>query len=103
MLLSADLAEFEDAVNQAIKVKLSQTQFDALVIFAYNIGKGAFLTSSAVKLINDPNDPTVSPEFPTLESAWKAFRWDDGVEVPGMINRRQAEWTLFTTGVYQPW
>ena len=37
-----DLKIFERAVNGAVKVPLTQNQFDALVSLSYNIGVGAF-------------------------------------------------------------
>lgn len=46
------LEAFEAAVNNAVKVPLTQNQFDALVSFAYNVGTGAFAASTMVKRIN---------------------------------------------------
>jgi len=46
------LEAFEAAVNNAVKVPLTQNQFDALVSFAYNVGTGAFSSSTMVKRIN---------------------------------------------------
>lgn len=50
--LANRLREFEDAVTDAVTVDLSQNQYDALVSFAYNVGAGAFSSSTLVKLIN---------------------------------------------------
>lgn len=50
--LAKDLARFEAAVNNAVKVELDQHQFDALVSFAFNVGTGAFEGSTMLRLIN---------------------------------------------------
>ncbi|MGR4070488.1 type VI secretion system PAAR protein [Billgrantia sp. C5P2] len=99
-LFEEDLAPFVQAVNRAIETPLMQHQFDAAVMLAYNIGVGAFTSSSAVKLINDPE--AVTP-YPTLEEAWKAWNKSQGVLNRGLINRRAAEWEMYTKGVYERW
>ena len=50
--LRADIARFEDAINDSVTVGLEQYQFDALVSFAYNVGIGAFKSSTLLKRIN---------------------------------------------------
>src|SRR5262245_35239507 len=51
-------------IRDFIKVTLSQTQFDACCDFAYNVGVGAFVSSTLLKKINNnPNDPTIRNEF----------------------------------------
>lgn len=49
--LRADLDRFEAAVNTATAA-LTQHQFDALVSFAFNVGVGAFTSSTLLKNIN---------------------------------------------------
>ena len=51
-LLTRDLRVAEGHVNDAVKVKLTQNQFDALVSFTYNLGGGAFRSSTLLKLLN---------------------------------------------------
>lgn len=51
-LLIKDAAIHEAAVNKAVKVPLTQNQFDALVSLSFNIGTGGLSTSSLVKAIN---------------------------------------------------
>lgn len=96
-LLADDLKEFEDAVKRAVNVPLSQQQFDALVIFAFNIGAAGFRASSALKMINDPRQVT---PYPTLERAWKAWNKSQGVECEGLNNRRALEWRIWSKGIY---
>jgi lysozyme len=50
-----DLVQFETAVRRAVKVDLTQGQFDALVSFAFNIGIGGFRKSTVVRRLNEGN------------------------------------------------
>ena len=54
-LFSTDVARFESAVNLAINVPLSQSQFDSLVSFSYNVGVSAFSGSTLVRTLNSGN------------------------------------------------
>ncbi|MGR5235891.1 glycoside hydrolase family protein [Vibrio alfacsensis] len=100
LLFAKDVKPFQDAVRNSLKVSVSQSQFDAMVIFAFNIGVGGFKESSALKLINDPESKT---SYPSLEKAWKAWNKSQGKTNKGLINRRVCEWTIFTEGVYRGW
>lgn len=51
-LLAQDVAPAEAEVNEHVKVPLTQDQFDALVIFVFNIGNGGFMSSSVLAAIN---------------------------------------------------
>jgi len=51
--LMADLAPFEDMINTEVHAPLSQSQFDALCSFAFNIGPKAFLQSDTLRAINN--------------------------------------------------
>lgn len=99
-LFTDDLEPFVNAVNTHINVQLNQHEFDALVIFVYNIGISAFASSSAVALINDPNAQT---DYDSLEDAWKAWNKSQGQVMQGLINRRNAEWRIYSEGVYESW
>ena len=99
-LLNKDLAPFENKVKTAIKAKLTQNEFDALVILAYNIGQTAFANSSVVKLINNPSATT---PYPSLEKAWKAWNKSQGAVMRGLTNRRNAEWNIYTQAIYKRW
>jgi lysozyme len=50
--LRADLDRFEDAINDSVTVGLEPYQFDALVSFSFNVGVGAFKTSTLLRKIN---------------------------------------------------
>lgn len=97
-LLRADIAIAELAVRDNITVPLTQNQFDALALLAYNIGTKNFANSTVVKYVNNPDlkDNT----YPTLESAWKAWKRSQGKTSNGLINRRQNEWNMYNQGIY---
>ena len=94
-LLRADIATSEHIVQKNIHVPLSQNQYDALVIFVYNIGGAAFAESTVVKYINNPNFH--SDKYKTLESAWMAWNKSGGREVTGLTRRRIQELNLFNS------
>jgi type VI secretion system secreted protein VgrG len=100
LLFQADIGPYVDKVNEVITADLKQHEFDALVIFAYNIGEEGFATSSAAKLVNDPD---ASTPYPDLESAWKAWNQSQGKINRGLINRRAAEWDMYSRNIYRYW
>lgn len=87
-LLTRDLKVAEGHVNDAVKVKLTQNQFDALVSFVYNVGGGAFRSSTLLKLLNAGDYEGAANQLP---------RWnkDNGKVIPGLTNRRHEERDLF--------
>lgn len=91
-LLRADLSTAEAAVRNSITVPLAQHQFDALVSLVFNIGGGAFAGSTVRQRIN-----TRAPESDT-EEAWKRWNKVGAQVVQGLVNRRDAEWQLYSTG-----
>lgn len=97
-LLCQDLETAEHAVQHNVIVTLSQNQYDALVIFAYNIGAKNFAKSTVVKYINNPE--FYSSIYSTLKSAWMAWDKIGNCVNVGLHNRRNKEWNLFSMGVY---
>jgi lysozyme len=51
-LLAQDVRPREQFVEQVVKVSLNQNEFDALVSFVFNIGNGAFQSSTALRKLN---------------------------------------------------
>lgn len=88
LALQEDLAWAQTAVNQLVRVSLTQNMFDALVSFVYNVGETAFRKSTLLRLLNQGNYTEVSKQF----ERWK---FDNGKEVKGLLNRREAERALF--------
>ena len=99
-LFAKDLAPFVEAVSSNIRVGVQQYEFDALVIFAFNIGKAGFAKSSVVKLINDP---PAEDALTHLEVAWKAWNKSQGKVMKGLVNRRRCEWQIYTEARYERW
>lgn len=88
LLLSA-LKTFEKHVDTYTRDDITQSQFDALVCFAYNVGVGALKTSTLLKLVNtNPNNPLIKNEF---------LKWNKaaGKVLKGLTIRRQAEAELY--------
>ena len=85
-----DVAWAEECVNRAVRLLLSQQEFDALVSLCFNIGCPNFSGSTLVKLLNEtPADfDGASAEF---------LKWDKqhGQVLAGLENRRKAEQELF--------
>lgn len=72
-----------------------QTQFDALVSFAYNLGTGIIgnPSTSMGGAVARRHDAEIAAAFLLYDKA-------DGRTLPGLERRRQAERKLFTTGRY---
>lgn len=92
-ILMRDLRQFEQAVEQAVKVELNDSQFAALVSFAYNIGVGAFKKSSLLKKLNKGDYDAVPAEL---------MKWVNagGRRLQGLVNRRSAEGGLWAKGEF---
>lgn len=99
-LFRSDLAPFVTTVGDVVTALVSQSEFDALVMLAFNIGRGSFARSSAVRLVNDPSAVTA---YRTLEEAWKAWNKSQGKVMKGLDNRRNCEWNVYARGIYQGW
>ena len=87
-ILTADLKRFESAVNNAVKVTLTQNQFDALVSLAFNIGEGAFARSTLVNKLNAVDKKGAAEQFLVWKNA-------GGRVSQGLLNRRQKEKAMF--------
>jgi lysozyme len=102
-VLQADAAIAERAVDQAVKVKLGtipahdQTRRDMLCSLAFNIGAAGFSSSSLVREIN--LHPAPRDWYP-LGPYWLEWDHDAGQLVPGLLNRRRAEFAIFAAGAY---
>lgn len=83
-----DLAKFETAVNEAVKVPINQGQFDALVSFTYNLGGANLRSSTLLRKLNVMDYDGAEAEF---------ARWvkNDGKTMRGLVRRRAAEQALF--------
>jgi lysozyme len=89
-----DVKDAERCINVSVRCHLNQNQFDALVVFAYNIGVGAFADSSMRNLLNRRSYEGASQQF----GRWnKVFNTNTGRHdvSNGLTTRRAAERALF--------
>ena len=86
--LRNDLDSHEFAVTSAVKKKISDNAFAALVSFAYNVGNGAMRKSTLIKLLNAGDYEGAAGQFD---------RWNrgGGKVLAGLTRRRKAEKQLF--------
>lgn len=83
--------EFEPAVRRLVKVELTQRQFDALVIFAYNVGIGNFEDSTLLRMVNAGDMTGATGQF-------KRWNKAGGIQLKGLDRRRYAEAYVFAGG-----
>lgn len=90
-MLRADLQHVEGVLSAAVKVPVTQAQFDALCSLAYNIGCGNLTRSTLLKRLNGGDAPGAAEEF---------LRWNraGGQVLVGLVRRREAERALFLNG-----
>jgi len=87
-ILAADLATFERGVLRLCPTDLTQSRFDALVSFSFNVGLGN-LQRSTIRMCHNRGD---------FEAAAEAFmQWTKagGKELPGLVKRRKDERALY--------
>jgi lysozyme len=100
-----------DTVNSSVQVKLQQNQVDALVSFTYNVGMGAFKSSTLLKKLNAGDYKSVPSELNKWIYAGKKkgmvarfAHWahlSNGKEIsPVLKARREKEGGLFKNGTY---
>ena len=97
--LLTDLRPYCEAVERLVKVELTDNQFAALVIFAYNVGLGkdGFDGSTLLKLLNKGDYASVPKEL----MKWvKTTINGKKVVSEGLVNRRSAEAGLWALGAY---
>ena len=87
-LLLEDLNDYEASVLRLVSAELTQSQFDALVSFTYNLGAGNISRSTLLKKLNADDYQGAADEFE---------RWDkcNGKPLAGLSRRRRAEKALF--------
>lgn len=87
-LLKCGVVQYEQGVNQLVKVKITQGQFDALVSFAYNLGLRSLSTSTLLKKLNAGDKAGAADEFGKWVNA-------GGKRLAGLVARRAAEREMF--------
>jgi lysozyme len=88
---NSHLAEFCQGVSKAIgDAPTTQSQFDAMVCFAYNVGTGAFAKSTLLKKHKAGDYKGASAEFAKWNKA-------GGKVMNGLTRRRAAEAQLYAS------
>ena len=93
-LLNQDVATHVAAVNRAVRVPLTQNQFDALVSFSFNVGAGAMARSGLINLVNH------HASAQQIQRSFGQWIHAGGHVVQGLVNRRNDEANLFNNGRY---
>lgn len=101
-LLRQDIAPVEKFINVHLNTIITQNQFDALVIFIYNIGATAFLSSQVFEdLKNKKYDEATKPwsKWVHITKYEKCISTGERIKklipVEGLISRRETEIQLF--------
>ena len=87
-LFDEEIVEYENYVNTAVTVPLSQNQFDAIVSWVFNLGNGNLLASTMLKVINSGDHAGVPAQI-------KRWNKAGGKVLEGLIRRREAEALLY--------
>ena len=90
-LLKINADRFAVKVSNLVHKPINQNQFNSLVSFTYNLGSGAFASSTLLKKVNiNPNDNLIRLEF---------LKWNraGGKILSGLIKRRNKESELYFT------
>ena len=87
-MLLTELEEYEGYVEKYVTVPLTQNQFDALVVWVYNLGPTNFRNSTLLKELNSGDYTAAGKEI---------TRWNKagGKVLAGLVKRREAEAQLF--------
>jgi lysozyme len=87
--LRLHVAAIERTLPLDVSVTLTQGQFDALVDFEYNLGRGALDHSTLLELLNRGDYSGAAAQFP---------RWCHAGDtlLPGLLKRRLQEQSWFT-------
>jgi GH24 family phage-related lysozyme (muramidase) len=86
--LARELVGYRDSVRAACKVEPNENQLAALVVCAWNIGKGAIASSSMVKAHN-------RSDFAAAARAFALWNKAGGKVVDALVRRRAAEAALY--------
>ncbi len=88
VLLAADVRRSEWSVSALVNVAITQSQFDALVSFVFNVGAGAFERSTLRRVVNREDHEAVPGQL----MRWVYAR---GRKLPGLVRRRFEESMLY--------
>jgi lysozyme len=81
--------------NKLQPLILESNQEAALLCLIYNIGGGAFLKSGIFRQLRNSENNGKLP-LKLIESSWLSWNKINGKVSNGLVNRRNAEWDLFS-------
>lgn len=90
-MAAEDTQVAEHDVQTLVKVSLTQPQFDALVDFDFNVGRGAFSKSTLLRRINSGECKGLTVEF-------MKYNKSKGQVLRGLTNRRADESRAWESG-----
>jgi lysozyme len=93
-MLLTELEEYESYVENMVTVELNQEQFDALVVWIYNLGPTNFKNSTLLRKLN-------SGDYSAVPTEIKRWNKAGGKVLEGLVKRREAEALLFEGQAWQ--
>lgn len=91
-LLNYDLKQAETTVDRLVKVPINANQRGALTSFTFNLGGGAFASSTLLRKLN-------AGDYKSVPFELNKWIHDDGKVLNGLVKRRAAEGELWNTPV----
>jgi lysozyme len=96
-LLRADVKQFEKEIAGTITKSLTQGQYDAILLFVYNVGSPHFRTSGLRAQLNkDPND------LDRIRIELLKWTMVDHISKRGLVNRRMREFAIYKANTVNP-
>ena len=87
-MLNEEITEYEEYVNNMVKVPLEQNQFDSLCAWVFNLGPTNLEKSTLLKFLN-------AGDYHLIPSQIRRWNKAGGETLTGLIRRREAESFMF--------
>jgi len=87
-ILEDDNDFFEQAVNNSVRIPITQYQFNSLVSFSFNVGAGALSTFTLLECVNRGDHDGASDQF-------RRWKYSQGKPMKGLVRRRTAEAAMY--------
>jgi lysozyme len=98
-LYQEDINEFEAKIKKVLKSEVNQNEYDAIIMFSFNIGYGSvkydkgFVSSEVLKILNGTS-------YGDIDEAWLRWGYSRHHFSTGLMNRRRSELNVFHNAVY---
>ena len=100
-LLEKELYTHSKKILECINVPLTQNEFDAYSLFAYNVGVKGFCSSSALRLLNQDKRKEACNAIAYTPNGNPNWSYVNGKFVQGLHNRRKYERNICLSGSYK--